>query len=244
MKKRVLWSVGIIAALALAATMAVPSAHAVAATASLSNVNLSKTGLGATGVTITATMVVNSAMPADSDLSFGLQGNVPHELGFSFSDASISITGATGDLGGDNMDRLSYRLSSQLGTGTKTVTITGVKNASQAGLFVFGVEYRDPGMAPNAFGEQIEASTPITVGAIAVMGRVKMPNGTPVSQEWGVGVNARDENFTTNIGGGTIASHYRRVNSRDIGTPRKRPCLLSKRIRGKGRLVDHRAQLR
>ncbi|MEA1877664.1 MAG: hypothetical protein U9N86_12445, partial [Bacteroidota bacterium] len=200
MNKRVLWSVGIIAGLALAVTMAVPSAHAVTATASLSNVSLSKTGAGATGVTVEAIIVVNSTMPVDSDLLFNFQGNVPHEAGFDFSSAAISITGATGNLGDNNTDHLNYRLSTSLSAGEKTVIITGVKNATQAGLFTFKLQYGEPGMGPGDEHEEIVASSPIIVGDIAVMGQIKMPDGTPVSQEDWVNVNVRDENFTTNIG--------------------------------------------
>ncbi len=200
MKKRVLWSVGIIAGLALAVTMAVPTAHAVTATVSLSDVSLSKTGVGATGVTVTATMVVNTTIQNESDLTFRFQGNASMEQSFNFSNADITITGATGNIGDNNPDCLSYRLSSQLGTGTKTVEITGVKNALQAGLYTLSVEVRVPGS--EGPGEQITASAPVTVGTIAVMGRVKMPDGTPVSQEDMIGVSVRDENFTTNISSG------------------------------------------
>jgi len=201
MSKKVNWSIGIVAGVALFALMAVPSAQAVTATASLSDVSLSSSTAGATGVTLTATMVVNSAIPANSNLSFAFMGNAPHDQGFNFSNASLSFSPATSvTLSPDNMDRLNLMLNSQLSAGTKTVTITGVQNATQSGLFTLGVEIGQPGIP--GLGEEITASAPTAVGAIAVMGRVKLPSGEVVSGEGGVGVNLRTENFDRNFGTG------------------------------------------
>lgn len=206
MNKKSYWIVGIIAVFTLVLAVSAPSAKAVTATASLSNVSTTKTGAGATNATWTATMTVNSALPANTDLSFALWGNTPPGEGFNFTNATVAIAGVAGTSESMNPDRINFRLNSTLSTGSKTVTITGVTNSSMSGLYYFGVEIRTPGS--EGPGEEIRASTPKAVGNIAVMGQVKMPNGSLVSNEYGVGVNVRTDNFSQNFGTGVSDGWY------------------------------------
>ncbi|MBU0964035.1 hypothetical protein KKC06_03285, partial [Patescibacteria group bacterium] len=145
MNKKSYWIVGIIAVFTLVLAVSAPSAKAVTATASLSNVSTTKTGAGATNATWTATMTVNSALPANTDLSFALWGNTPPGEGFNFTNATVAIAGVAGTSESMNPDRINFRLNSTLSTGSKTVTITGVTNSSMSGLYYFGVEIRTPG---------------------------------------------------------------------------------------------------
>ncbi len=211
MTKKLFWSAGIVAGVAMMLAVMVPSAQAVSSVVSLNGVSANKTGGGVTA-TWTATMVVNATITANTDLTFGFRGNVPPEQGFDLSNATVAITGASGSVQNRgnspymSSDRVNFRLNSNLSTGSKTVTITGVVNPQVAGLYTMGVEVRVPGS--EGPGEEIQASAPIAVGNIAIMGRVKKPDGTAASGSSGVGVNLRTEDFSQNFGTGVDENGY------------------------------------
>jgi len=221
MNKKVLWSFGIMTSIALVFMVSSAPAQAVTATATLTNVSATSTAAGATNVTWTATLTVNTALSANTDLTFGFIGNVPMEEGFDLSGATVAITGASGTSENadsyDYMseDRVNFRLSGTLSTGVKTVTISGVTNPTAAGLFQMGVEIRVPGS--EGPGEQISSTTPVAVGEIAIMGKIKMPNGSLVSDDYGVGINARTEDFTQNFGTGVNGGWYAFPKTADPG---------------------------
>ncbi|MDD5040287.1 MAG: DUF1416 domain-containing protein [Patescibacteria group bacterium] len=211
MKKAILWCAGCVASIALVFIAALPAQATTPV--SLSDIEATSTHAGATNVTWTATMTVNTAIPADSNLTFGFQGNCPMGQGFDLSNAEVAISGASGVSNNANdgdfvsPERVNFFVGEPgISTGVKTVTITGVRNVSYTGMYYLGVEVRFPDT--EGPGQQITASSATVVGDVAVMGRVKMPDYTPVSQDDGVGVNIRTENYSFNYGTGVDQNGY------------------------------------
>ncbi len=195
------------------AVICAPSARAV--TATISNItvtDISSTAEGANNVTYTATMSLNSTLPSNTNLTFGFMGSAPREQWYDLSGATVSISGASGSSQNHNSfdfissDVVNYQLSSQLGTGTKTITISGVRNPSFSSWYTLSIEVRVPGT--EGPGEQFSAVAYMAIGNFAVKGQIKMPDGSPASGMNGIGVNLRTADFSQNFSAGVNENGY------------------------------------